>query len=640
MFGFGRDKDPISEPDELEEETSSEDLEETASPSTDVLEWHGPVMVKTEDYMTLPWLLAERVKRSPHSTLIEVKNSIGRGWRRVSATDFAADVMSTARGLVGLGLQPGDAIAIMAHTSYDWTLLDFSAWAAGLVVVPIYETSSSEQISWTIENSNVKMVVTENATMRRLVSASVPEGTLQYIFALDDSGVVRIKEAGREVAEAVVEERTAALTTDSLATIIYTSGTTGRPKGVELTHGNFSILAMNGHEWMPEIAKPKDSRLLIFLPLAHVYARFLVVFQISGNGVLAHTPNVKSLLDDLASFKPTYLLAVPRVLEKIYNSAEAKAASSPSKRKIFRWAVATAIEYSQALDTEEGPSKSLTTRRLLADRLVFSTLRHLMGGNVKYVISGGGPLGLRLGHFYRGMGMTVLEGYGLTECLIASVNTVRLSKIGTIGPPISTLGFRISDEGEIQIQGPSVSRGYHNNPEANAEAFTEDGWFRTGDIGSVDFDGYVRITGRAKELIVTAGGKNVSPAVLEDAMRGHPLISQVVVVGDKRPFIAALITLDEEMLPMWLTNHGLPHMDVAEAARHPQVLAALERAVKKANEHVSRAESIREIRVLVTDFTEDNGMLTPSMKVKRPVVLRAFQKEIDEIYGGPVSRGH
>ncbi|MBV7363930.1 AMP-dependent synthetase/ligase [Actinomycetaceae bacterium TAE3-ERU4] len=632
MFG-SKNPDPIAEVEETNLDSSAQSQEKPGE--TEVFEWHGPVMAKTDSSMTLPWLLADRVSRAAHFTLIEVKNSLGRGWRRVTAEEFAADVMTTARGLVGLGLAPGDSIGIMAHTSYEWTLLDFASWSAGLVVVPIYETSSSEQISWIATNSNLRLVVTETDAMRRLVHSSVPEGQLLDVLALDDSGIVRIKEAGREVAEAAVEERTASLNTDSLATIIYTSGTTGRPKGVELTHGNFTILALNGHEWMPEISNTKDSRLLLFLPLAHVYARFLEVFQISGEGVLGHTPNVKSLLDDLATFRPTCLLAVPRVLEKIYNSADAKASSSKTKSRIFRWAVRVAIDYSQALDTENGPTKTLRSQHLLADRLLYSNLRSLLGGNVKYVISGGGPLGLRLGHFFRGVGLNILEGYGLTECLIASVNTVRLTKIGTIGPPISTLGFRISDEGEIQISGPSVMRGYHNNPEATKDAFTEDGWFRTGDIGSVDFNGYVKITGRAKELIVTAGGKNVAPAVLEDPLRGHPLISQVVVVGDKRPFIAALITLDAEMLPLWLTNHGLPHMDVAQAARHPEVIAALERAVERANSQVSRAESIRKIKVLVTDFTEDNGMLTPSMKVKRPQVLAAFKSEIDEIYGGP-----
>ncbi|OKL47459.1 long-chain fatty acid--CoA ligase [Boudabousia liubingyangii] len=635
MFG-DKAPDPLAE--QPEDQLAQNDPESAGQ--TEVFEWHGPVMAKTDSSMTLPWILADRVERTPHGTLIEVRNSLGRGWRRVSAKDFAADVMSTARGLVGLGLQPGDSVGIMAHTSYEWTLLDFAAWSAGLVPVPIYETSSSEQISWIVSDANVRMVITENATMRRLVRASVEKDQLIDVLALDDSGIVRIKEAGREVAQAVVEERSAALNTDSLATIIYTSGTTGRPKGAELTHGNFTILAMNGHEWMPDVAKGRDSRLLLFLPLAHVYARFLQIFQISGGGVLGHTPNVKSLLDDLASFRPSYLLAVPRVLEKIYNSAEAQAAASGTKSRIFRWAVRTAIAYSQALDTEEGPSKTLVSQHLLADRLLYSKIRHLLGGNVKMVISGGGPLGLRLGHFYRGAGLQVLEGYGLTECLIASVNTTRLSKIGTIGPPISTVAFKISDEGEILIKGPSVMRAYRNNDKANEEAFTEDGWFRTGDIGSLDVDGYVRITGRAKELIVTAGGKNVAPAVLEDPLRGHPLISQVVVVGDKRPFIAALITLDSEMLPMWLQNHGLPNMDVAQAARHPEVLEALDRAVDRANAQVSRAESIRKIKVLVTDFTEDNGLLTPSMKVKRPNVLATFKAEIDEIYGGPVERGH
>lgn len=418
--------------------------------------------------------------------------------------------------------------------------------------------------------------------------------------------------------------------------MVYTSGTTGKPKGVELTHGNFTILAQNGHKWMAEIANHRRSRLLLFLPLAHVYARFLEVFQLTGGGVLAHTPDTKNLLHDLESFRPSYLLAVPRVLEKIYNSAEQSAASG-MKLRTFRWAAKTAIAYSRALDTAEGPSKTLRAQHQMADALVYRKLKDLLGGHCKYVISGGGPLGERLGHFYRGLGVTVLEGYGLTETTAPlAVNTPRLSKIGTVGPPISTVGVKISDTGEILVKGPSVFRGYRNNPEATAEAF-ENGWFKTGDLGSLDRDGYLRITGRAKELLVTAGGKNVSPAALEDSLRAHPLVSQVVVVGDKRPFIAALVTLDAEMLPGWLANHGLPSLTVSEAAQHPDVLQALHRAVERANEAVSRAESIRKITVLDTDFTEANGFLTPSMKVKRQIVMREFASEIDAIYGGPVA---
>lgn len=601
-----------------------------------VLEWHGPVLERIEDHMTIPWCVRERVERSPRSPMIARKTHMGSTWRQISGEDFLEEVSQVARGLIALGLERGDAVAIMSHTRYEWTLLDLAGWFAGLVVVPIYETSSVEQIRHVLTDAEVRLVVTETMVMAQLVQAA-REGVEEpvKILSLDNSALLRLVEAGQDVDPEVVEERVRAGRVSDLASIIYTSGATGKPKGVELTHGNFTTLARNGHSWMPQIAAHRRSRLLLFLPLAHVYARFLEVFQLLGEGILAHTPDTKNLLADLESFRPTYLLAVPRVLEKIYNSAH-QSAGSGLKLKTFRWATETAVNYSRALDIPQGPSRALKSQHRLADALVYRRLNALLGGHCQYVISGGGPLGERLGHFFRGIGVTVLEGYGLTETTAPlSVNTPSLSKIGTVGPPISTIAVRISDSGEVLVKGPSVFQRYHNLPQATEDAFV-DGWFKTGDIGTLDRDGYMRITGRQKELIVTAGGKNVAPAVLEDRLRGHPLISQVVVVGDKRPFIAALVTLDAEMLPGWLTNHGLPAMTVSEAATHPQVLAALNRAVERANEAVSRAESIRKISILSTDLTEANGMLTPSLKVKRHVVLKRFEEQIDEIYGGPV----
>ena len=456
-----------------------------------------------------------------------------------------------------------------------------------------------------------------------------------HVLSLDSEAIETLIAEGAATPRDRVAARADALTKDDIATIVYTSGTTGTPKGTVLSHENFTNLCLNAHAWMPEIAAGKDSRLLLFLPLAHVFARFLQVFQISGNGVLGHASNIKNLLNDLASFKPSYLLVVPRVLEKIYNSADTKA--SGPKRKIFRWAAKVAIAYSRALDTDEGPSASLKAQHTLADRLVYQQIIRLVGGNADYIVSGGAPLATWLAHFYRGVGIPVLEGYGLTETVgPVSVNTPRLSKIGTVGPALPPMSFKISDEGEILLKGSSVFQRYHNDPEATAACFTEDGWFRTGDLGSLDRDGYVSITGRAKEIIVTAGGKNVAPAALENPMRSHPLISQVLVVGDQRPFVAALITLDAEMLPDWLAAHSLPPMSVAEAATNVEVLASLEKAVASANEHVSRAESIRKIKVLTTDFTEANGLLTPSLKVKRLEATRRLAPIIDEIYGGPV----
>ncbi len=610
--------------------------QEGHTPSSDVLECRGPILERTEDYMTIPWCVRDRVRRNGEAPIVARKAQMGSTWRSISGQAFLDEVNQVARGLIGLGLKPGESIAIMSHTRYEWTLIDLAGWSAGLVVVPIYETSSVEQIRHILSDAQVRLVVTETMVMYQLIQAAsdhAPAGL--RVFSLDNSALARILDAGKSVPLSEVDERVGMGRTDDVASIVYTSGTTGRPKGVVLTHGNFTTLARNGHGWMPQIAADPSSRLLLFLPLAHVYARFLQVFQLTGNGVLAHTPDTRNLLADLQSFRPSYLLAVPRVLEKIYNSAD-QTAGGGIKHTTFRWATRVAIAYSRALDTPAGPSRGLSAQHRMADALVYRKIRDLLGGQCHFVVSGGGPLGERLGHFFRGLGVTVLEGYGLTETTAPlAVNTPRLTKIGTVGPPISTVAVRISEDSEVLVKGPSVFTHYHNMEKETAECFV-DGWFKTGDLGSLDRDGYLRITGRQKELIVTAGGKNVSPALLEDRLRAHPLISQVVVVGNERPFIAALVTLDSEMLPGWLANHGLPSMTVSEAAVHPDVHAALNRAVERANEAVSRAESIRKIAVLTQDFTEANGLLTPSLKVKRAAVLRCFSHEIDSLYGGPV----
>ena len=611
----------------------------SASPARrGALEWRAPVLVRIDERTTLPALLRERASRSADRPLVARKQETSEVWRTITARDFSEEVETVAAGLIGMGLGPGERVAIMSRTRYEWTLLDFACWTAALVPVPIYETSSAEQIAHVLADADIDLVVTETITWAELVRAAAAsagrEGT--RVLSLDTDALHTITDSGRSVPRSAPAERTDSLTTSSLATIVYTSGTTGTPKGTVLSHGNFTDLCTNAHQWIPEIAMGRDSRLLLFLPLAHVFARFLEVFQISGQGVIGHVPDTKNLLSDLATFHPSYLLVVPRVLEKIYNSADARAGSG-SARTVFRWAAKVAVDYSRSLDGPAGPSRALRAQRALADRLVFQRIRTLVGGNVDWIISGGAPLSQRLAHFYRGLGIPVLEGYGLTETVgPVSVNTPRLSKIGTVGPPLPPVAVRVAEDGEILVKGPSVFQGYHNDIEATAAALTPDGWFRTGDLGSLDRDGYVRITGRAKDIIVTAGGKNVAPAILEDRLRGHPLISQVVVVGDKRPFIAALITLDAEMLPGWLRNHGLPPMTAPEAASDPSVLAALDRAVARTNAHVSRAESIRRITVLNGDFTEANGLLTPSLKVKRAVAVERFADRIDELYGGPV----
>ena len=597
----------------------------------------APLLVPVHDGMTGPWALAERVRTNPDGPLIARKSSVGGRWRSMPARAFRDQVRQVAAGLVARGLEPGSAIGIMSHTSYEWTLLDFAAWEAGLVVVPIYETSSAEQARWILTDADVRLVVVEDVAMETMLTsltATAPElGDLQ-VLSIARGAITELMAAGRDIggsAYADLDARTGRLGSADPATIVYTSGTTGRPKGVELTHGNLIHLSVNTVAHVPEVLGAPEVRALLFLPLAHVLGRFVeIAIVCSPAGVLGHSPDVKNLVTDLASFRPTFVIAVPRVFEKIYNAADAR--STGAKQKVFRLAAKTAIAYSRALDAPEGPSRGLRAQRAVFDRMVFSRLRDLLGGRVGHVISGGGPLGERLGHFYRGAGVTVLEGYGLTETAApCTVNLPDATRIGSVGPPLPGTSVRLDDDGEILIKGIGLFRGYHNNPAATAEAL-DDGWLRSGDLGSLDSEGFLWITGRKKELIVTAGGKNVAPAILEDRLRGHPLVSQVLVVGDGRPCIGALVTLDAEMLPLWLARPGLEDMDPVEAAQDPRIRAALERAVARANEAVSRAESIRTFTVLPGDFTVANGLLTPSLKVRRAQARERFAEEIDALY--------
>ena len=599
-------------------------------------EFSSPSLVDVDPATSISTLLAERVARDPEGTLAERRSPLAEGWTAISARAFAEEVAGVAKGLVASGVEPGDRVAIMSRTRYEWSVVDFAIWAAGAVGVPVYETSSAEQVHWILSDSDVRAIVVETPAHAGLVAGV--RGDLPHltdVWTIDDGGLAALVAAGSGVDDAEVARRTALAGASDLATIIYTSGTTGRPKGVELTHGNFVHLALNGAVAFAEVCATPGARTLLFMPLAHVFARFVQVLCVPSGAALGYTPDPKQLLPDLASFRPTFILAVPRVFEKVYNSAEQKAAASGVRLRIFRWAAQVSIAYSRALETERGPSPALRAQHGLAARLVYSKLRAALGGQATWAISGGAPLGERLGHFYRGLGLRVLEGYGLTETAApTAVSRPDALKIGSVGPPFPGTSLRIDDDGEILVKGPHVFRAYHGNPEATAEVMA-DGWFRTGDLGAMDDDGFLRITGRSKEIIVTAGGKNVAPAVLEDRLRGHPLVSQCVVVGDARPYIAALVTLDADMLPGWLSSHGLPPMDVAAAATHPDVLAALDRAAERANEAVSRAESIRRVSVLPIDFTEANGYLTPSLKVKRAKVLADFAGEIDAIYAAP-----
>jgi long-chain acyl-CoA synthetase len=594
-----------------------------------VLEISVPALVTSDPQADLTDLVADAAREEPASVLFS--RPTAAGWEDVTASAFLAEVTRLAKGLVAAGVRPGDRVGLMSKTRYDWTLTDVAVWFAGAVTVPIYETSSPEQVSWILGDSGAVGVVVETTAHTASVESVRADLTaLRAVWTIEQGGLEELTAGGAEVEDAEIESRRAGLRGDSVATLIYTSGTTGRPKGCELTHANFRELALNATAHLSEVVRAPGASTLLFLPLAHVFARFVQVLCIAARARLGHTPDVKNLLDDLGAFRPTFVLAVPRVFEKIYNSAEATAQAS-GRDRIFTAAADTAIAWSRAQDTG-GPGLMLRLRHALFDRLVYGRLRERLGGRVQYAVSGGAPLGARLGHFFRGVGVVILEGWGLTETTApATVNTPDRIKIGTVGRPLPGVAVRTADDGELLVKGVNVLRGYFDNPQATAEAL-EGGWFHTGDLGEIDDDGFVRITGRKKEIIVTAAGKNVAPMVLEDRLRAHVLVSQCMVVGDQRPFIGALLTLDAEMLPGWLANHGKPAMDVAAAAKDSDVLAELQRAVDHANEAVSRAESIRKFQVLDTDFTEAGGQLTPKLSLKRGVVLKEFAQQVESLY--------
>ena len=577
-------------------------------------------------------LLAERVASTPDKVVIEHKVEAGGPWIPLTARELDAEIVAVAKGLVAYGVEPGDHVAIMARTRYEWTLLDWATWAVGAVPVPVYETSSAEQVQWILSDSDVSVAFVETQDHAATVDEVRPDlPTLRAVHTIDDGAIDDLVAAGAGVSDDEIARRRGLARLSDVATIIYTSGTTGRPKGAELTHGNFYELTVNTVADLGVVVAGGDARTLLFLPLAHVFARFIEVLCVPAGAVLGHAPDTRTLMEDFASFRPTFILAVPRVFEKVYNSAEQKAAIG-GKGAIFQRAAKTSIVYSRALATPRGPSPWLRLQHKVADVLVLRRLRAALGGQARWAISGGAPLGERLGHFYRGLGLHVLEGYGLTETTApATVNRPDNIKIGTVGLPMPGTAVRIAEDGEVEVQGIPVFRGYRGNEVATRDAF-DDGWFRTGDLGELDSDGYLTITGRKKEIIVTAAGKNVAPAVLEDRLRAHPLVSQVVVVGDQRPFIGALVTLDPEGVPGWLAAHGKPAMSLAEAAQDPDVLASLDKAVEKANQAVSRAESIRKIRILGTDLTIENGYLTPKFSVRRAVVLKDFAADVEALY--------
>ena len=577
-------------------------------------------------------LLEVRVAKTPDLPLFSIEESAGR-WVDISAKDFHSKVTALAKGLVAAGIQPGQAVGIMSRTRYEWTLIDFAIWYAGAVSVPIYESSAPSQMEWILSDSDAVALFVENAEhFERFEQIKAGAPLVHKVWTIESDAIEQLIKVGRDIADATIETKRKTAKLRDLATIIYTSGTTGKPKGCELTHRGFVELSKNATLELPQVVAEGASTLL-FLPLAHVFARFIEVLCVHGGVKVGHQPDSKNVGPAMASFRPTFLLAVPRVFEKVYNSAEQKAESA-GKGKIFRTAAYAAIAYSKALDTPGGPSLVQKLRHKLFDILVYKKLRAAMGGQVKYAVSGGAPLGARLGHFYRAIGLIVLEGYGLTEttapAMIGRPNDLRIGKVGRVLPGT---GIKIAEDGEIWLRGNNILRGYWRNPTATADAMDGE-WFKTGDIGELDEDGFLSITGRKKELLVTAGGKNVAPAPLEDPLRADPLVGQAVVIGDKRPFVAALISLDLEMLPIWLANNGADkNMTLAQAAKSPIVLAEVQKAIDRVNRHFSRAESIRKFVIIDRELTEESGHLTPSLKIKRDAVLRDFAPAVAEIYG-------
>jgi long-chain acyl-CoA synthetase len=605
-----------------------------------VREYSVPATIDVGDHENLVDAVYQNAAEHGSAVVFRRRDADGQ-WSDVTAAEFAAEVTALAGGLIAAGIEVGDRVALLSRTRYEWTLFDYAILAAGAVTVPIYETSSDEQIEWILSDSGATAVVVESVKHAPVVDRAAAESAaLRRIWRIEapagapstPGAVEQLVALGDDVPADEVHARHRAVGADDLATLIYTSGTTGRPKGCELTHRNVLSEVRSVTLILPELLNETGS-VLLFLPLAHVFGKVIQCGALATRTVVGHTHDIVHLADDLATFRPTFLLAVPRVFEKVFNSARQRAQDA-GKSRIFDAAADTAIAWSRARANGR-PGPLLAARHALFDRLVYGKLRAGVGGRVLAAVSGSAPLGERLGHFFRGAGLPVLEGYGLTETTAGiTVNTLSAQRVGSVGRPVPGHGVRIADDGEVLLSGPIVFRQYWHNDTATAEAFT-DGWFHSGDIGALDDAGYLWITGRKKELIVTAGGKNVAPAVLEDRVRANPLISQCMVVGDGKPFIGALITIDAEALPGWRERHGKPAGDgVGDLVDDPELRAEVGAAVADANLAVSRAEQIREFRILSTDFSEAGGELTPTLKVKRAVVARTYADDIAALYAG------
>ena len=597
-------------------------------------EYTTPELVTVADDATLTDAMFSAAARVPDKVLFRRK--VDEQFRPVTTKEFADLVVGVAGGLVARGVEPGDRVGIMSRTRYEWAVVDYAVWAAGAVTVPVYETSSPDQVGWILSDSGAKLLVVETDALAETVEQARSHApALGDVLVIDDGALDALVAAGTAAGTTAddLAARRVGVVADSFATLIYTSGTTGRPKGCELAHRAMIFDAEASGAAVPEVVHP-EAVALLFLPLAHVYARSLLVAAVQTPFELAFVSDASTLLADLPKVRPTFLLAVPRVFEKVHAGARLKAhAESGAKGKIFDAAEATAIAYSSSLDTG-GPGLWLKLKHAAFDKLVYGKLRAALGGRTTHAASGGAPLGARLGHFFRGIGLTVLEGYGLTETsAAATANPSGAAKIGTVGRPLPGTTVRIADDGEILFKGPQVFSGYWQNETATKESLDAGGFLHTGDVGELDDEGYLKITGRKKELLVTAGGKNVAPAPLEHLVQAHPLVSQVMVVGDQQPFIAALITIDPDTFPAWKATNGKPaEATVADLRDDPDLRATVQSAVDAANQKVSKAESIRKFSILPDDFTVEGGEMTPSLKVKRGVVMDRYSGVVDEIY--------
>ena len=603
-----------------------------------VKQFTNPVKEPIDSDINLFDLLDNRAKRDPEGAMIEYKGDDGT-WHPYSAQVFRDMVIDLAKGLIGLGVNKGDSVAIVSHTRWDWTALDMAIMSIGALTVPVYETNSASQVSWIFNDSKVTLAIAEDDGQRDKIESMRSEvPTLRNVFVIEAGGLNAIKTYGESVTDAEFWEYKEASHGDDRATIVYTSGSTGTPKGVELTHRNFAFLVLSALQYMPRAGAWPNRRLLLFLPLSHVFARFMEFFSFGGTISLALSSNMKTMVKDFETFGPTLLLAVPRVYEKVYNAASQRAGTGFAG-KMFMRAAENAREWSKAEQKGEQLPIAGRIAHAFYEQVVYKKIRTIFGPNADFAITGGAPMDSELSHFFNGIGMPVLEGYGMTEtCGPVCVSLPEDNRIGTIGMPMCGITAGIAEDGELVVKGPLVCRGYHNNPEVTTQQIT-DGWLHTGDLGDISEDGFISITGRKKDLIITAGGKNVSPGLLEASVMTSPVVNQCLVIGDKKPFVAALVTLDLADANKWLESQGAkPEPDLASLAKNAIVHAEVERAVNAANEGVSRAESIRKFEILPDEFTEANGMLTPSLKTRRAQIVEHYRELIDDVIYVPLKK--